>query len=220
MEPAMMIDGSKESLDQRIEALKAERGDQVSIAEICEVVASIMATVQGDITPIHLRVYKELDELATYIDNARAEIAALCPDDIRESHLPAAADQLDAIVQHTEKATETILDAVEKIETEAGKFDSPLIVEQVTRIFEACGFQDITGQRISKIVATLKFIEQRLDRFVSVFGDEIRRGQQDMANPAAEGSSREWDEHLLQGPQSSADSNKQEDIDALLASMD
>ncbi len=216
----MMADGFKVGLERRIEALKAERGDQVSIAEVGEVVASIMATVQGDITPIHLRVYTELDDLATYIDNARAEISALCPDDIRQSHLPAATDQLDAIVQHTEEATDTILDAVEKIETEAGKFDSPLIIEQVTRIFEACGFQDITGQRISKIVATLKFIEQRLDRFVGVFGDEIRRGQQHMTQSAEEGSNRESDSPLLQGPQLSTDSNKQEDIDALLASLD
>lgn len=214
----MTTDGFKASLEQRIQALRAERGDQVKISEVGEVVASIMSTMRGDITPNHLRLYKELDDLATYIHNAKSEIAALCPGDIRYSHLPAATDQLDAIVEQTEKATNTILDAVEKIEAEAGKQDAPAITEQVTRIFEACGFQDLTGQRISKVVATLKFIEERLDQLLDVFGDELAGARQAAAR-RDEGSSED-DDRLLDGPQLPEEANKQEEIDALLASFD
>ena len=214
----MTTDGLKASLERRIQALRAERGDQVKISEVGEVVASIMATMRGDITPSHLRLYKELDDLATYIHSAKAEIAALCPDDIRYSHLPAATDQLDAIVEQTEKATNTILDAVEKIEAEAGKLDVPAITEQVTRIFEACGFQDLTGQRISKVVATLKFIEERLDQLLDVFGDELEHSRHAAAQ-RDEGSIEESD-RLLDGPQLPEEANKQEEIDALLASFD
>lgn len=219
MVPDMTVDGLKASLERRIDALRAERGDQVSIGEVGEVVASIMSTMQGDFTPVHLRVYKELDDLAKYIHNAKAEIAALCPDDIRESHLPAAADQLDAIVEHTEVATDTILDAVEKIAAEAGKLKSTVIADEVTRIFEACGFQDITGQRISKVVATFKFIEERLDQFARVFGDEIKQSRGDAARPAIV-SEVANDGQRLEGPQLPNAANRQEDIDALLASMD
>lgn len=219
MVPDMTVDGLKASLEQRIDVLRAERGDQVSIGEVGEVVASIMSTMQGDFTPVHLRVYKELDDLAKYIHNAKAEIAALCPDDIRESHLPAAADQLDAIVEHTEVATDTILDAVEKIAAEAGKLKSTVIADEVTRIFEACGFQDITGQRISKVVATFKFIEERLDQFARVFGDEIKQSRGDAARPAIV-SEVASDGQRLEGPQLPDAANRQEDIDALLASMD
>ncbi len=215
----MTVDGFKAGLEQRIDALRAERGDQVSIDEVGEVVASIMSTMQGDFTPGHLSVYKELDDLAKYIHNAKAEIASLCPDDIRESHLPDAADQLDAIVEHTEVATDTILDAVEIIGTEAAKFKSTVIADEVTRIFEACGFQDITGQRISKVVATFKFIEERLDQFVRVFGDEISQSRADSAEPAVV-AGVEDDGNLLEGPQLPNEANRQEDIDALLASMD
>ena len=214
----MTTDGLKASLERRIEALRAERGDQVKISEVGEVVASIMATMRGDITPRHLRVYKELDDLATYIHNAKSEIAALCPGDIRYSHLPAATDQLDAIVEHTERATNTILDAVEKIEEWASKQDASAIIEQVTRIFEACGFQDLTGQRISKVVATLKFIEERLDQLLAVFGDEL----EDTRRAAAQRDkdSIEASDHQLDGPQLPEEANKQEEIDALLASFD
>ncbi len=216
MEPAMMIDGSKESLEQRIEALKAERGDRVSIAEIGEVVASIMATVQGDITPIHLRVYKELDELATYIDNARAEIAALCPDDIRESHLPAATDQLDAIVADTEKATNTILEAAEIIAAKASELDAPEITEQVIKIFEASSFQDLTGQRTSKVIATLKFIDESIHLLIlAFFGEEADDMRQ--TKPQRHMNS---EDALLDGPQLPGKENKQEKIDAVLARFD
>ena len=218
MAPGMTTDGSKASFEQRIQALRAERGDQVKISEVGEVVASIMATMQGDITPTHLRLYKELDDLATYIQHAKSEIAALCPGDIRYSHLPAATDQLDAIVEQTEKATHTILDAVEKIEEGASKQDVSAISEQVTRIFEACGFQDLTGQRISKVVGTLKFIEERLDQLLDVFGDELVDARKAAAQ--CEEDSREGDHHLLDGPQLPEEANKQEEIDALLASFD
>ena len=214
----MTTDGFKASLEQRIQALRAERGDQVKISEVGEVVASIMSTMRGDITPSHLRLYKELDDLATYIRNAKSEIAALCPGDIRYSHLPAATDQLDAIVEQTEKATNTILDAVEKIEEETSKLDAPAITEQVTRIFEACGFQDLTGQRISKVVATLKFIEERLDQLLDVFGDELAGTRQAVAGRDA--GSSEDDGLRLDGPQLPEKANKQEEIDALLASFD
>ena len=33
-------------------------------------------------------------------------------------------------------------------------------------IFEACTFQDITGQRISKVVGTLRYIDERVSSFI------------------------------------------------------
>ncbi len=206
-------------LERRVAALRAERGESIPVDEIADVVTSILGTLHGDVSMLDLRVYQELDELASYIHNARAEIVALCPDDIREEHLPAAADQLDAIVSATEEATGTILDAAEKIEAEAGKHDIPEITEQVVRIFEACSFQDLTGQRISKVVSALKHIEDRLDRMVEVFGDEVRKARKD-ASRATKKVDPNDEESLLNGPQLPGEANRQDEIDALLASFD
>ena len=38
------------------------------------------------------------------------------------------------------------------------------------RIFEACSFQDITGQRITKVVSTLTYIEERLHGLQDAWG--------------------------------------------------
>jgi chemotaxis protein CheZ len=85
----------------------------------------------------------------------------------------------------------------------------------VTRIYEACNFQDITGQRISKVVATLKTIETRLVSLAAAVGHgggaaakAGKPGPQDGAKPS--------DADLLNGPQLPQNAKKQDEVDALL----
>ena len=44
------------------------------------------------------------------------------------------------------------------------------IQERVISIFEACNFQDLTGQRISKVMGTMKFIEQHINAMMEIWG--------------------------------------------------
>jgi chemotaxis protein CheZ len=37
------------------------------------------------------------------------------------------------------------------------------------KIFEACNFQDLTGQRITKVVRALSFIEERVEAMMGVW---------------------------------------------------
>ncbi len=209
----MTTDESNGDLKRRIQSPRAERGDRVSIDEVAKVVASVMSTTRGDVTAVDLQVYKELDELAKYIANAKAEIAALCPADIRDHHLPAATDQLDAIVAATEEATSKILEATEIIAAKANELDEPEITEQVTRIFEASSFQDLTGQRTSKVIAILKYIEDHIQQLiVAFFGEETDEKRQTKAQRDTSS-----EDAPLDGPQLPDEGNKQADIDALLA---
>lgn len=211
--------GPNGDLERQLRDLKAERGDQIAIDEVAEVVASIMGTMRGDVSAVDLRVYKELDDLSEYINNARSEIAAVRPDEIRDEHLPAAADELDAIVTHTEEATGAILDAAEAIDREAVKLGAQGISDQVILIFEACGFQDLTGQRISKIVATLKHIEERIEKITAVFGVQLKH-QHQAAKAERKEAPKDADAALMHGPQLPENANNQAEIDALLASFD
>src|SRR5207302_1956515 len=81
--------------------------------------------------------------------------------------------ELGAVVGGTEQATQQILEATEAIDQAATalsrntspdqqKLLSEEIQERVVSIFEACNFQDLTGQRISKVMNTMKFIEQHI----------------------------------------------------------
>ena len=89
--------------------------------------------------------------------------------------------ELGAVVGGTEQATQQILEATEAIDqaaTALSKNTSPdqqkllseEIQERVVSIFEACNFQDLTGQRISKVMTTMKFIEQHINAMMDIWG--------------------------------------------------
>ena len=201
-------------LAARLGDLREKHGDPVKVEDISAVVESMMATMKGDLSATDIELYSELEALAQYIHAAKADIAALRPDEVKDDYLPTAADELDAIVAATEKATNTIMDATEQIEGLMDKVDpedASVIMEATSTIYEACGFQDITGQRTTKVVKALKDIEEKIDALVEAFGSEIEKFKND--NPKAdEESGRELtDEDLLEGPQLEEQAQTQEE---------
>ncbi len=172
-----------------------------------------------------LDVYIELARLAKFIDAAKREIAEISPQDLKDEHLPHATDQLDAVVDATAEATNAIMDSCEIIEGVMGEVSgdvSSKLMDATTRIYEACSFQDITGQRINKVVEALKSIEERIDVMVDILGDE----QPTKPKKAKENKSKvkpsasPQDEDLLEGPQLGDKAKSQSEIDDLLASFD
>jgi len=93
------------------------------------------------------------------------------------------------------------------------------VTEAVTQVFEACNFQDITGQRITKVVKALKHIEQKVEALVAAFGDEIQK-YRTLHPDHRQAEDETSDAALLNGPQMPDDAAKQAEIDALLASFD
>jgi chemotaxis protein CheZ len=182
------------------------------------IVRDILATLEQDLAnrdAADLRLISEVEALALYIRNARNEISELDTDLISRSHIPAATDELDAIVAATEEATGAILDSAEQIEQIAAALDGAqrnVLSDAVTRIYEACNFQDITGQRIGKVVRTLKHIETTVEAMIVAFDDSRRT---ESSRKDAEGEVQ-----LLNGPALPSDAANQADIDALLASFD
>ncbi len=198
----------------QLQALKARYPDPGS-AVIGEIVLAMLSTMSGDVGVREAALLYEIGTLGAAVANARQEIAALRVDDIRLSHIPSATDELDAIVAHTAAATESILEVCETLDTlgevlegEAGQ----KLQTATSKIYEACSFQDITGQRITKVVGALKAIETTIARIADTFGGKV---------PAsAEESVEHQDVALLNGPQLPALAMDQSDIDKLLASFD
>ncbi|MFB3151802.1 MAG: protein phosphatase CheZ [Alphaproteobacteria bacterium] len=217
----------KDKIKSKLDEIRAGNGDSVPINEITSVVESILTSMSGDISSSDFKLYHELEVLALYIDNAKMEIALLRPDEIQQEHIPSATDELDAIVAHTEEATGTILDAAEKLEELAASSDkktAETITEAVTSIYEACNFQDITGQRITKVVKTLKHIEQKVDALISAFGEQVNNGLEEEKKADGEtkmkSEERSEDEVLMHGPQLEENAQSQKEIDAILFGND
>jgi hypothetical protein len=145
---------------------------------------------------------QELQEMAGYIQQTRREIAALHPEDDGSNRIMSATGELDAIVSATERATTEILKGAERIQAAAaclpkGNGADPIRAEienQAIEIMTACSFQDITGQRTTKVVNTLRYIEQRVNSMVAIWHPGVA--------PASDCAviDRRPDAHLLNGP--------------------
>jgi chemotaxis protein CheZ len=209
---------SDDGFDKRLEEARRAPPLVVDPAEIERVVASVLTSLTGGVTLGDLQLYREVEALGEYIQTARREIAELRPDDIRDRHLPMATDELDAVVDATAEATGIILGAMETLESLSPQLPpeaSAAVQDLVVKVYEACGFQDITGQRISKVVKALNHIEAKIDAMLAVFGaDLLARTPRDEAVPDEQAG-------LLNGPAlPTSVGNSQADIDALLASFD
>lgn len=162
----------------------------------------------------------EILNLFNYIQRVRKEVAAITRSDEGNGRFDNMSDQLDAIVQATEDATNSIMEVVEQdaetIQEIRGKTDDPEIVALLDRldnnqsnIFQACTFQDITGQRVTKIARSVTYVESRVNSLIEIFGKEH------LENVEVDVEDKTEDEKLLQGPQLSGQGVTQDEIDKL-----
>jgi chemotaxis protein CheZ len=182
-------------------------------------VRAVLGSLSGDMTVTEAALLAELEALGREVMRAKSEIAALRVDDINASHIPAATDELDAVVNHTATATNEILDSCETLEALQPRLSGPdaeALSNAVTRIYEACSFQDITGQRIGKVVSALKAIEGRVAAVTAAFGPGADPSPLPEPTPVA----RTEGQSLANGPQLPAAAASQAEIDRLLASFD
>lgn len=182
-------------------------------------VIGIINSVLGKIkTPIesHDSLTRELVELKEIIESLRKQLYATKVSDIGEMHIPTATDELDAVVGTTEHATQSIMEACETI-LEIMKNEDLGIFKQVetcvVKIFEACTFQDITGQRIKKVIGCLKDIDAKTSSILSAIQGELGDIQAQETESSKIVS-------LLNGPALPQNAVTQDDIDKLLAEFD
>ncbi len=183
---------------------------------VADVVRAVLAASHGEMGETERNLLAEVEELGRTIANAKAEIAALGVEAITVCDIPFATDELDAIVAHTASATNAILESCETLDAVGAGLDgagAARLQEATTRIYEACSFQDITGQRITKVVTALKAIEQKIAQIVETFGARDAPLSRQATAPTGEAA-------LLNGPQLPAAAMDQSDIDQLLASFD
>jgi chemotaxis protein CheZ len=166
---------------------------------------------------------KEMVGLFGHLQKIRKELAALSPPGA-PNHFGSMSEQLDAIVLATEGATNTIMESVEGIDGLMGEaralcsggkmgeiFDQ--VTDRVNSVFEACSFQDITGQRVTKVVNSLKFVEERINSIIFTWGkDELTQVVVEMKETQVDP-----DKQLLHGPQLPGQGVSQEEVDKMLA---
>ncbi len=213
---------SDSTLVERLAALEKARGPGgITARDLIALVEELIGTPGGDLSPVSVELYAEIEGLAKYIEKARAEIHALRPDELRDCHLPTATDELEAVLGSAEEATNGILSAVEKIEGLTDEMPPQVadaVTRAVTQVYEFCNFQDVSGQRINKVVKTLQHIERTINGLLAAFGGEIARQRHESLATGAPAAATS-DGKLLNGPQLPQDAKRQAEIDALFGSL-
>ncbi|KAB0264295.1 protein phosphatase CheZ [Microvirga brassicacearum] len=215
-----MDDGS--ASDRHAEIMDALSSLKESVAPSQVVSRSLLEESRRDMQEA-LRLRSELELISASIQRTKQEIVTLHYAGAQGQEIASATDELGAVVLGTETATHTILEAAEKIDELASNLAARLaggdrdiakeISDQVISVFEACNFQDITGQRISKVVASMRFVEERVTEMIKIWGGiesfkDIERLQ---------GANANGEQSLLNGPALDHDPGRtsQDNIDAM-----
>src|SRR4051812_29313816 len=200
----------------------SETPEQAVAREIAETQA-LLETYRAQIEQCE-KLKVELDLIHDAINRTKREIATLHGRSHDGEEMAKVNGELGAVVGGTEQATQQILEATEAIDQAASALSKNIspdqqkllaeeIQERVISIFEACNFQDLTGQRISKVMTTMKFIENHINAMMEIWGgvDALK------AHAVPIVDTREGDAKLLNGPKLDGDVGhaSQDDIDAL-----
>ena len=194
-------------------------------------------------------LYQELGNLARFIVETQKDVSHVNLKGITKDDIPETSDQLEGILEATEEATDQILSATESIlemldlvskslknrgETclnikiidgkNMGNFLDEMRTETM-KILSACNFQDLTGQRIQKIVSLIRKIESKIMDLIVWYDqvedksplDQPQEIHQDNTHGANEDGHSEHS--LLKGPQRKAEAFDQDDIDTLLSDL-
>ena len=202
----------------------ARRNRNADTAVLLEAIKKLERTVEAqpstNVADSVDQIRFDVVEMAAAIAQTKREIAAIRPEGEQQGHAGVAADELDAIVESTEKATQDILEATEQIQEIAWSIREEGVRDEVcdeldklvTEIYTASSFQDLTGQRISKVVSVLGYLKDRLEAMRQIWGDddtvEVHGAVSETENP---------DAHLLNGPQLVGNGLDQFDIDLMIA---
>ncbi len=130
-------------VDRRIAELSAELHASVQLADMSE------EKISRELAQVHERI---------------ANLVAMPAEASRNSGV-----ELEAVVMATESAANIILEAAEAIQDwiSGGPRDASGLEDlaaKVNAIFEACSFQDVTGQRIRRAIQHLQQVETMLER--------------------------------------------------------
>lgn len=186
--------------------------DEIQIDRASAYLVKVTDHLRARVTPQDAPLIAVLEHISRYVDVTRRDIAELRSSDGSSASFATAADQLEEVVAEAARATNEILSAAETIQglDPAAPDREAALTDAVTRIMVACAFQDITGQRIAKVIRTLKEIEMKVVSLATACG-----GAAESCGLDREPTGASDDDALLNGPQLSGSAQTQDDIDKL-----
>src|SRR5882757_216805 len=198
----------------------ARRNRHADTTMLLKALDRIEATLGGkrSVEPVD-RIRFDLVEMSKAISRTKAEIASIKPDAGDHGKFGEASEELDSVVQATETATSDILACAERIQEMAWTLREQgvegeicdLLDANATEVYTACSFQDITGQRTRKVITVLRYLEERINAMIGIWGLDGA-----MAAEAAEARAVDEGRALANGPAKPGTGLDQSDVDMVM----
>ena len=197
--------------------LKQKSGGDLNIEDV----GALFENIATSLPTGHGILQREIGKIADYITKAKQEICSMSPDSDDKKNIGQAGEELDEVIQATERAANEIMDAadvvMDKINDIPDKALAGEISAAVENIYQACNFQDLTSQRIRKVIKTLEFLDFKVNRLMDFANGNIA-SMDGTAEEEERFIDKRPDADLLNGPQMSSAAPTQADIDALFDS--
>jgi chemotaxis protein CheZ len=215
-------DNDRESMALIVDFLQSKGRTNIKLDDIVGLAETMAKTLDHSVRRVDVELHEEFCAITSEISSLRREIYDLRPDQMRFERIPEAGRELDVVIEATEEATHVIMEAAEVIMA-ASDADpvayKALVDDKMIAIFEACTFQDLTGQRLRKVVKTLSWIENRITSLA-----EKLTSPSDTPPPALDSEEtadeRRDREQILNGPQMKGQGVTQELVDDFFAKSD
>ncbi|MBA2847720.1 protein phosphatase CheZ [Thermosulfuriphilus ammonigenes] len=196
--------------------------------------AYLQKVVEGEFyKELVFEMKKRIDDVYRSINEFKKALSQLRDSaDTANTMFGEASDQLEEIVKATETATVKIMDVAEKDQellTRARELVSQLengstanelkkiideLYQDTLEIITACAFQDITGQRVKKVVNAIQTVEAKLLELLVETGVKIKEKQEGVTPELEQKAQQAMD--LLKGPDGKV---SQDDVDSLLEEL-
>jgi chemotaxis regulatin CheY-phosphate phosphatase CheZ len=198
----------------------ARRNRNADTTMLLKALDRIEGAIRGEksVEPVE-RIRYDLVEMAKAIARTKTEIASMKPDADDHGKFGEASEELDSVVLATEAATSDILACAESIQEMAWTLREhgveaevcDLLDAKATEVYTACSFQDLTGQRTQKVIGVLRYLEERINAMISIWGLDGA-----LSAEAAETRAVDEGKALLNGPAKPGHGLDQADVDMVM----
>lgn len=192
--------------------------ENFSLAEVLHLAQSSVKTLKDFLDNLDNAVGDDFHQIMDRISQTREDMKHLNANGNEICPITDAENELKLVVKATEDATHRIMEAAETIMTADANDPASYhrtVEQNIMEIFEACSFQDITGQRINRVVETLDFVDYRIHKIAGFLGIEHQGERREFDEQAFYEKLKRKDALILHGPQESTEAVSQSDIDDL-----
>jgi chemotaxis protein CheZ len=211
-----MINNLGQTLLAKLHELKQEKGGDIDVGDVDKVINEFITIIKAHVNSEEdINILADIEKISNKICQTKNDISSVDAEKI-SGDFPLASDKLKTITEVSEKSAEDIMQATEEIQAILPKIGDEEIQRNISnncaKIFEACSFQDLTGQRIAKIIETIDEIESIVSDLLISFGKNKKGIENKTIEPSTKGE-------ILSGPQFGKDAPTQQDIDDLFNNL-